>query len=157
MLIQPHPTAPLTKWKWEREWEKHKSLKGIQKHYSFSNCFRHSKYSNISAGLLCLLYSSEVLLGSLWETCWREAKQQGGVDIKGQGQNLGGDEEISLYMQGQVRVHGSQWHQLKFGVGVGVGWGGWGGYFIYHFHFQLDCPPPLRTPPPPAMLAPHSS
>lgn len=137
MLIQPHPAAPLTKWKWEREWERHKSLKGIQKHYSFSNCFRHSKYSNISAGLLCLLYSSEVLLGSLWETCWREAKQQGGaVDIKGQGQNLGGDEEISLYMQGQVRVHGSQWHQLKFGVG------GLGGLFHISFSFPAGLPPP---------------
>lgn len=60
------------------------------------------------------------------------------LEIKGQGQNLGGDEEISLYARGQVRVHGSQWHQLKFGVVVAVG----GGYFIYHFHFQLDAPRP---------------
>lgn len=64
------------------------------------------------------------------------------LEIKGQGQNLGGDEEISLYKRGQVRVRGSQWHQLKFGVVV-VGEGREGrGHFIYHFHFQLDCPPP---------------
>lgn len=146
MLIQPHPAAPLTKWKWEREWERHKSLKGIQKHYSFSNCFRHSKYSNISAGLLCLLYSSEVLLGSLWETCWREAKQQGG----GGGHKGSGSEPRRRWRDQPLYARSSQ--GSRFTVAPAEVWGrggvGWGGYFIYHFHFQLDCPPPPPTPNP---------
>lgn len=47
MLIQSC-TSPTNRAR-EREgkWERHKCFKELKKHYSFSNCFRHSKYSNI--------------------------------------------------------------------------------------------------------------
>lgn len=74
---------------------------------------------------------------------------RGRFEIRGQGQNLGGDEEISLYTRGQVRVHGSQWHQLKFGVVVvGVGWGCGGGAISYIIFISS-----WTAPPPPSLSA----
>lgn len=70
------------------------------------------------------------------------------VEIRGQGQNLGGDEEISLYMQGQVRVRGSQWHQLKFVVVVVVG----GGVISYIIFISSWTPPHHHHPTPPLFL-----
>lgn len=56
MLIQPHPTPPLQIERDRgrgRKWGRHKCLTGFKKHYSFSNCFRHSKYSNICTSPPC--------------------------------------------------------------------------------------------------------
>lgn len=145
MLIQSC-TSPTNRAR-EREgkWERHKCFKELKKHYSFSNCFRHSKYSNIctSPSLFFLSFCCpEVLLGSLRKTCWGEAEWKRGENIGGRAGDLGGDRERGLYVQGQVRVQGSWWHQLRLG--------GWGhllycGHILYLFRFQLvSTPLPAR-------------
>lgn len=148
MLIQPHPTPPSQIERGrerERKWERHKCLKGLKKRYSFSNRFRHSKYSNIctSPPLSSVVYYPEVLFGSLWKTCWGEAEQQGDENKGGRVRDLGGDGESGLYIQGQVRVQGSWWHQLKFG-----GWGAVISWAYICFISSWTAPPslPCATP-----------
>lgn len=56
-----------------------------------------------------------MLFGSLRMTCRGGAEQQREENEGGRVRDLGRDGESSFYRQGQVRVQGSWWHQLKFG------------------------------------------
>lgn len=142
MLIQTHPTPPSQiegGSERERKWERHKCLKGLKKHYSFSNRFRHSKYSNIctspplsSASLLPCL--------ALWGRLAEGKLSDSGRKIKGgRVRDLGGARERGLYRQGQVRVQGSWWHQLRLGRGAPV-------ILWAHICFLSSWTPPLSLP-----------
>lgn len=165
MLISASPRRPPHKMKVGERARKTQEPRGNpETHYSFSNCFRHSKYSNISPPLLgsracsALLECCSALCGRLAKGklnnrsgrgVWGHWRGGGG----GGGNKGSGSEPRRRWRDQPLYARSSQgsWFTVAPAEVCGGGGGGWGGYFIYHFHFQLD-PPHHHHPPPPLFL-----
>ncbi len=126
-------------WEEERKCGRLKCLRELKKHYSFSNRFRNSKYSNIctSPSLCSSLRCPQVLFDSLRAS--RAGKlRDSGREMKGEGWESEAESQRAAFIdkvKSGFRAHGgTSWRAFFLGGGC---------YFVttYLFRFQLDCSP----------------